>query len=103
MDTPIHTYTCTPAQTSEELRGLERQLKVAYMNKERAAQDRERALLRDMDKCVRVQRHACMHAMGRDATMCVDWPDQLTVHVRRALDTVADSQMEQEQARAHQV
>ena len=47
--------------------------------------------------------HACMHAMGREATMCVDWPDQLTVHVRRALDTVADSQMEQEQARAHQV
>ena len=55
-------------QTSEELWSLERQLKVAYMNKERAAQDRERALLRDMDKCV--QMCVCMEAVpyGIEAT-----------------------------------
>ncbi len=41
--TGIHTI-----KTSEELRELERQLKIAYMNKERAAQHREHALLRDV-------------------------------------------------------
>jgi hypothetical protein len=41
-------------QTSEELRELERQLKIAYMNKERAAQHREQALLRDVEAYVHV-------------------------------------------------
>lgn len=47
-------------QTSEELRELERQLKIAYTKKGRAAQDKERALLRDVDAYV----DACVQAFA---------------------------------------